>query len=755
MEFHNRWISKTCMSPLHQPKASALETTQDSTMEDGSLLNEALKRNVNTNHNTLLVDVYLLAKDEDSERKGGESAFIDLLLALAETCVHLNEYIRRQSTEYPWLQGGDGPVFGIHALSSTCDESIGSSNVLHQQQTLESMPHLRAQCRYSASVADEWTLIGLVLRYSELVANTSSLRKDLVVECSDVDDGQILLIQAAEYLPSWVDHIGSEFCQHRCWIQRGEVHLIEPDQVALMKHPHGKPNLSLSLKEALRSLREDSTSSMPHTGITRCIRETVDKNNQTCHVHKAAIAVPLPLMNLLCRRPDLTAIICEAFASHCHDPVPKSRMDLASEQEWIWTTHLFGRTAYAMLRSIVAPPDWKTEMAIPKRYQSPQVKRLQRQCQNQSTPHLHHGLHLGVRLVAGLDALLQCDKDNDNGKQFKSSATELRVTELWPAIARQCHGGGDDWIRQAWNDGPNHSEFDLSFLMKCPVYEMEVEGAETPLSRPGISLQTQIRQELLRKEERKLGSNWTIPAPEDVDNEEWMTLPINEEMKKFLGLPAKLDGAEANQANSGGSGFQSMLEGVHTFMDGRSSYEGVSYSTNEDEKADHKASGCTFSPRVFLNFLHCTLEARSGAEVEEMFLRNWVGGGDDYFSYHDYDLVLEGSDDEGDGPDAATVEMMEAMDQELGDKQSRSRAKDNIGISTTRQSNSLNVEEGKVGDDIGEDVHLLTNLMKSLESSNGDPGPINSIMNQLDKDAPMLLPLGISGDSTEIEDNIE
>jgi hypothetical protein len=143
-------------------------------MEEGSLLQEALD-NENSLENALVVDVYLVDPPSQLKKQRNKNATpsasassIENLLALAETAVKLNDFLQTpskqsQSTQhkpsqdnnsnnnnnpYPWLQGGDGPVFGVHVT--------------------ERIPHLRAVCQYGVSVADEWMLIHKMLEFSAL-----------------------------------------------------------------------------------------------------------------------------------------------------------------------------------------------------------------------------------------------------------------------------------------------------------------------------------------------------------------------------------------------------------------------------------------------------------------------------------------------------------------------------------------------------------------------------------------------------------
>ena len=734
--------SRNLLRKKGTPRKTKLQPTM---AEDGSLLQEALKHNNNdSNRSTLLVDVYLLSNEEDEK-----FSLAHHLQALAETCGDLNRSL--QGRTYPWFQGGDGPVFGIHVSSLP----VGTKTV----------PHLRAQCRYGSSVADEWTMIEFLLDYTQ--ATTAATRPfSLVVECTDVEDGQILLIQAAEYLPSWVDHIGSALCQHRCWIMDGQVHLIEPEARSLPRDQ--TQTLLLHLDQALTLIKEQSKLVQPNWAITDCIHRTVAaKTTNQCHLHKAAIAVPRPLKHVLERRPDLLAVLVQAFANHCHDTLPKSKMDLSCSEEWVWMTHEFGRTGYAMLRSIVATPAWKTEFSIPPRYQAPQVKRLQRQCQNQTTPHLRHGLVLGVRLVASVDALLRVQQDQQTKKKDPNTRNnntpqeitpDQRMNQLWPAIAQLCQRGRGakkesvgEQLQTAWREGPNKADLDLSPFLKCPIYALEVEDAVTPLSNPGLSVVDQIQQELRRStaaaDDSDAGNFLSSPPPsaQDVDGDDWMTLPTPDEMEEQVRLDPsfkqKVSDVKEATGPDLGKDFRNMLDSVQTFMANRSSYEGVSNLAQNQTTVEQSDKDWSINPRIFLNLLHRTLQANTGQEVEDMLLQSnpTQVGGDEYFSSQDYDMVTDDNDDDSENAkdtDKATVEMMHAMDQELEGKQNMGRTQDTFGI-----------ESGT--DDEGVDIHLLSNLLKSLEASSGMPGPVNSLMTQMGQVPPWIPPPSVEVDDSD------
>mmetsp|Transcript_5291 Transcript_5291/g.14852 ORF Transcript_5291/g.14852 Transcript_5291/m.14852 type:complete len:756 (-) Transcript_5291:698-2965(-) len=739
--------------------------------ETGSLLTEALNHETSL-ENTLIVDVFLVgAASSSSSSSSSSNSPIDQLLALATIAVELNEFVQANGIvrngsgsssssrmRYPWMQGGDGPVFGVHVSSSS------------------RIPHLRCQCRYGPAVADEWRLIGLVLEYSRS-------RSNIAIECLDVDDGQIILIQAAERLPDWVDQIGPERCRHRCWIYQGLVHLLEPTHD---DHNDNTDNKCLTVSDAVNALGDEprqrpaSTTVQANHEITNCIQETVTQVvHRSQHFHRAAVALPRPLAQALERRPDWIPVLCHQFVvQHIrtaavvvptktnakHSPKFSS---YAHEEEWIWTALTFGRTHYAMLRSVVAPPDWTTETSIPHRYTCPQVKRLQRQAQNQATPHLRLGIPLGVRLVAAVDAILGGDKASLPTKKTTTTTTlsashdvEKRVTQLWSRIEQQLYSTNLDAtpqqqqsssseILQAWIDGPNHARYDLSNVMKCPVFDVEVANAVAPLSQPNVPLVDQIQQEL-KREGPLYGPNQQdvvpTPSPQDVDKEDWMVLPSDfAEMEHVLKPSAKANhnnkDSHNNGAIKGGGEVNTVLDGFHSFLKGKSTHEGVSNENEGNRKEAEETNASTpkdgetasmsiqLNPKVFLNLLQFTLKAESGDEITNLLtsMGTTSNDGDEFFSAEDYQVGDddEDDDDDDDQSDQGVTSMMDAMDKELSTK------------TTGRTRDGIEAATAETGDEnLADDLHLLTNLFKSMEASGANAGPVTSVMAAMGRGIP-------------------
>jgi hypothetical protein len=651
-------------------------------MEEGSLLQEALNRE-NELENSLIVDVFCLAKI--NQQPPTESSSIATLLTLAETAVALNEFL--QAKNYPWLSGGDGPVFG-----ATIADGI---------------PCVRAVCRYGVSVADEWTLIRYMLQFT-------AGRSDLAVECWDIDDGHVLLIQAAEVLPLWVDQIGPEQCRRRCWIRNGKVHVIAPVSAA----PASSED-SLSLKYALILLHEESSLITQSDLINQVIQETCRRIETAGQWHQTALAVPRSVAWLVQRRPDLVAAACHAFLQNASKKsLPKQHESLLAGtcEDWVWTIATMGRTHYSILRTMVAPPVWITDDAIPTVYQSIEVRRLKRVSAAQVTPHLRYGLQVGVRLVAGLDYLLQQQASKvPTTIPAALSLAERRIL-YWSRMDTECRplesgsGGGGNWLREAWEAGPNQSRYNIDSILNCPVFDEEVNECATPISRPQESVSVYLRKELVKMNHPE--RDFFMPRIEEVDSEDWMTMPSEEEMAKAAApVPFQSRSEAAKPAvPKDDKALDEVLESFQSFMTSKSGVEGI--SSRVDDEPERRP--IQINPTVFLNMMHTVLQAKSADEIDFVPASEQQ---DPFFSQEDYEMMEPEDDGETDG---ALMNLMKAMDQEL--QQS---------TATSRVADRDNLPDGVNDETVVEDAHVLSNLLQSLDAGGGGPGPVQNIMKEM------------------------
>jgi hypothetical protein len=583
--------------------------------------------------------------------------------------VDVNRHLHDQ--QYPWWSGGDGPVFGVHSS--------------------EGVVHLRAICRYGVSVVDEWNLVRLLLEYTHTSRNFQ-----LAVKCWDVDDGDILLIQGAYALPAWVHQSGDEaaLCCNRCWILRGKVYLIKPE----MK------NELLSLCQALTKIRHESRLVQ---AASKAFQDSIhDKTDSIdSKIHCAAVVLPRSVAHLVSTRPDLVSMACDAFAEQAKLPNEGTSFDW---DDWVWTTYSFGRTQYALLRTLCSSPEWKTPEAIPARYKSVQLQRRQRQAAVEATPHLMVGVQLGVRLVAGLDYILS----QPPLPPPQQPSLERRILQYWPHLLK----GDAAWLLQAWQAGPREAQIDLENLLQCPFYQEELLPgfARTALSHPEQSIQSQIRAVL--KQGAAMTSSWQgIPRAQDVDgNEDWMTMPSEEEMRQTTEPRSSATTAKSSN-NKENKVLGTMLDDVHAFFKGASSIEGVTHDKDDN---------FTINPTAFMNILHATLKAETTDDLSFLDQTDAQQNNDPYFSLEDYDLAEDDEEDSHSNEnDQDMVDVMQAMDLELVGSVSMSRTLDGPDAPS----------------EIAEGSHVLSNLLQSLEEGGGAPGPVRNLLQEMKREVPVVV----------------
>ena len=73
--------------------------------------------------------------------------------------------------------------------------------------------------KFSDSIEDEWFITYIAFKLSHKFPN-------ICISVTDTD-GQFLLIEAADFIPDWID---PENCENRLWIRRGKIHIVDLDE---------------------------------------------------------------------------------------------------------------------------------------------------------------------------------------------------------------------------------------------------------------------------------------------------------------------------------------------------------------------------------------------------------------------------------------------------------------------------------------------------------------------------------------------
>ncbi|GAA6029922.1 hypothetical protein JCM8097_009170 [Rhodosporidiobolus ruineniae] len=225
---------------------------------------------------------------------------------LAATLPLLTTFLASSSSTYIWH---NPPPFNFEL-----------SPLAFSTPTSQSQPRwIQGKSEVTDAVDDEWFLVWLLRRISEHWT-------DAVIQVDD-DDGEFLLIEAADYLPTWVT---PQNAANRVWIHRGHLHLIPlthrsalPFQGASSSSADATLNPSFDPDEegyldratALELVRDESVE-------TRAPREVEDAvwarisgypEKMQEHHHTTVAYLPVDIALALSEQPDLVAEAVKAF----------------------------------------------------------------------------------------------------------------------------------------------------------------------------------------------------------------------------------------------------------------------------------------------------------------------------------------------------------------------------------------------------------------------------------------------------------
>ncbi|KAF6202535.1 hypothetical protein GE061_002931 [Apolygus lucorum] len=304
---------------------------------------------------------------------------LDPAVDFQELLAKVSELAEQQSQGYIW-QKDDFKL--IHRNASDFPP------INDNQENLP--PHLYGVTHYGENIEDEWFVVYLLIYLTKNVPG-------LVARVVD-SDGEFILIEAADHLPSWAN---PDICEKRVYIFRGDVHVVPPSK--------DKDDSNITVAEALGKIRTSSqttrASDSIQVSIDRRVKGYPDKIQEL--IHQTNAFVPAGVAALLRAKPSLIAPAVVAF---CHrDPIDVRAcraMRYFPPETRVMCQVKMTRCLYAMLLHHKYQPDRRTGWHLPPQ-NSPDY-----------TAHL-----IGVKLACGFEILVsQCkskdgadDLENDKG----------------------------------------------------------------------------------------------------------------------------------------------------------------------------------------------------------------------------------------------------------------------------------------------------------------------------------------------------
>lgn len=215
--------------------------------------------------------------------------------------------------------------------------------------------HIGGSTQFGDNVEDEWFIVYLLQQITQAFPELAARVED--------NDGEFLLIEAADYLPKWLNPDTSE---NRVFLYRGEFHILpRPSKSS----PVGvSKDVVPTVPQALALLSTHPEACQASPKICSTLRKRLEGYPEKIKtgLHHAHCFIPAGIAMVLAQRPDLVAPAVSAF--YLRDPI-----DLQACRSFktfppdtrVLTSVTFTRCLYAQLQQQQFTPDRRSGFTLP------------------------------------------------------------------------------------------------------------------------------------------------------------------------------------------------------------------------------------------------------------------------------------------------------------------------------------------------------------------------------------------------------
>ncbi|RZC37469.1 SGT1 -like ecdysoneless [Asbolus verrucosus] len=565
-----------------------------------------------------------------------------------------------------------------------------SNSLIHDNGKTEYLPpHLHGVTHFGDNIEDEWFIVFLLRQLTKEIDG-------LIARVYDAD-GEFILIEAADYLPSWAN---PDTCENRVYVFQGNVHIVP------LEDQETCPEMTqMVVNEALSLIRDDPVDSLASADIQNCIINKLKDYPEKIrdNLHRATAYLPIGVAAILKHKPNLIAPAVQVFCNR--DPVDMracKAMKYFPPENRVSASVTFTKCLYAMLTHSKYVPDRRTGWNLPKA-DSPQYR----------------AHNLGVKIACGFEILISQAKpsqDIDQDKGWHNYLASLKEKNYFKELLEHSREY-NDLLNKAKEYYINHRDS----MHYAPAIGQEI---------------LQLTKTLDFKVDELKNSEANLP-PEDDDS--WLNISP-EELDKML---QERYGQKKFVTINNNSNPTTLTEKISSFLDQVSDMDGVEHpdvenspvrpprgvkrrskvSFAQDTKTEDKPTNnrISFDPNAFScavqNILNFVIPDDDSWDLES---------GSDMSDYAEDNCVNEETYQEVKNK---MQQYMEEMDKELA---------------TTTIGESFEKKNGDGFDDIENfkpvdiDMNALKNILESYRSQLGEAGPSSN----------MLGPMGIHLDVT-------
>ncbi|XP_015742997.1 protein ecdysoneless homolog [Python bivittatus] len=554
--------------------------------------------------------------------------------------------------------------------------------------------HIAGLTKFGDNIEDEWFIIYLIKEitkeFPELLARV------------DDNDGEFLLIEAADYLPKWLN---PENSIHRVFFHSGELCIIP-----LPKTPEEKellPAINPTIPQVLKLFSTHSGHFVASKSIKAAVSKRINGYPEKIQtfLHRAHCYLPAGIAIVLKQRPALVSAAVQAF--YLRDPIDLKACRVFQTfppETRVMTSVTFTRCLYAQLIQQTFVPDRRSGYSLPPR-SHPQYKAYE----------------LGMKLAHGFEIL--CSKYNSASPDSKKQVLNVPLWDRFLSALKK-----NNYFKGELEGSAQY----LHQLQMAENYFLQtVANPESSVAvSPGEEILTILKTNSFNLEDLRKSSN--VLPPEDDDT--WLEISpdaLDQILKETSGMNKSASAAAEDQ----NCDLTEVAESMKAFISKVSTYKGAEVPWSSAE------APVSFDVDSFTDALDKIL----GPHSEELDSDDLEEEEEFEFLDSDEESALK-ADTQGDtaswNETAGSLQSyMNEMDHEL--------AFTSIGKSFTNQKKGVksskvfshedpntDLEGSRSKEDpdvppVDVDLNLVTNLLESYNAQVGLPGPVSNILQSM------------------------
>ncbi|KAJ3182658.1 hypothetical protein HDU87_007997 [Geranomyces variabilis] len=598
-------------------------------------------------------------------------------------------------------------------------------------------PYVSGSTRFGDCVEDEWFIVSLLQEITKKFHGSVASIRD--------SDGEFLLIEAAEFLPRWLDPLTS---QNRVFLHGGSLNLIPlprtPAEIPV--YPSGK----LSLPAALALVRGSANTIAP-ADMCRTITERLaglPAAAATQNMHHARCNVPHKIAHILHLEPTLVAPAVEAF--YTRDPIAMKacyKMTEFSPVTNVMTSVRMNRHQYAQL--------------VGQRFHPPKPFRLPPSTAKDFKQH-----DLGMKLACGFEMLMADEHLRNLSSQQQGHTVDsynFKADPGWRAFCDRL-----EKLTYFRGEKPGSRLYKVLEKVAQAQYLSSKDGSPTT-DNPIDRIEALLTLPLVAEEELSQlpdeSDRWMEVDPQkledllngqklDIPDEDWTKLDDGEEEEMSdMDDEDRRDMEELAKMFGGFTDFVQKESGIDGALfpgqtdqneDGTSADEEEESHARGDNASSSSSSSRQYQPPLSFDqtrFAQSMMAALGVDPAELAQLQARDGDGilrpepADDFSARFAELAASSDEDDGEvddsdeeGGDSAARSLMRQMDAELA------QTKVGASFATAKaQCNATAEDDGEATKPapIDLDLNLVQNILASFQAQEGLPGPAGTMLGSL------------------------